>query len=260
MAGSLVIMRFLSYYLKMKNKVYFFIAILIAAALFGACEKKEEGNPFTGIENLNTDASYAMGMSIGAELLNNMINGGIYPDLDEFLKGLTDMMYGNETRVSVDSAISIIDAAFNLIMNERTAGAIQTENSFMAENAKRTSVKVTASGLQYEVIQEGEGPRPSADDRVLVHYEGSYIDGTIFDSSIQYGEPVEFLVSGVIEGWSEGIQLMNAGSQYIFYIPYALGYGETGYQNPWTGEVIIPGYSTLIFIVELLEINPNTGE
>jgi FKBP-type peptidyl-prolyl cis-trans isomerase len=244
----------------MKNKIYMVFAIIIAAAVFGACEKKKEDNPFKDIENLSVDASYAMGMSIGAELLNNMISGGIYPDLDEFIKGITDMMYGGDTRISVNNMYEVIDAAFSSIMEERTAGARQAEISFLSENAKRASVNITSSGLQYEVIQEGQGPRPSAADKVLVHYEGSYMDGTVFDSSIQYGEPVEFFVNGVIEGWSEGIQLMNAGSQYIFYIPYALGYGEAGYQNPWTGETLIPGFSTLIFIVELLEIIPDTGE
>jgi len=235
-------------------------AIIIAAAVFGACENKEEANPFKGIENLNADASYAMGMSIGSELLNNMLSGGIYPDLDEFIKGVSDMMSGKETRISVNNAAEIIDAAFNSMMSERTEAAKQAEVSFFTENAKRAGVNITSSGLQYEIIQEGQGLRPSATDRVLVHYEGSYIDGTVFDSSIQYGEPVEFYVNGVIEGWSEGIQLMNAGSQYIFYIPYALGYGEAGYQNPWTGETLIPGFSTLIFIVELLEIIPDTGD
>jgi len=244
----------------MKKKIYLLIAILIAAAVFGACEKKEETSPFSGIENLGSDASYAMGMSIGMELLNNMITGSIYPNLDEFLKGLSDVMNGRETRIDTNNAIEIIEAEFNTIMSERTAYAKQTENSFLSENAKRTSVNVTSSGLQYEIVHEGEGPRPSANDRVLVHYEGSYIDGTVFDSSIQYGEPIELYVNGVIPGWSEGIQLMNTGSQYIFYIPYTLGYGETGYQNPWTGETLIPGYSTLVFIVELLDIIPDTGE
>ncbi|MBQ4018492.1 MAG: FKBP-type peptidyl-prolyl cis-trans isomerase, partial [Paludibacteraceae bacterium] len=119
---------------------------------------------------------------------------------------------------------------------------------FLQENALREEVKVTDSGLQYEVLVQGKGPKPTAESTVKVHYEGTLIDGTVFDSSYQRGEPIEFPLSGVIKGWTEGLQLMPVGSKYKLYIPYELGYGERG-----AGQSI-PPYSALIFTVELLEI------
>ncbi|MCL2213782.1 MAG: FKBP-type peptidyl-prolyl cis-trans isomerase [Treponema sp.] len=244
----------------MKYKNYLLIAILAIAAVFYVACEKEETDPFSGIENMNKDASYAMGMSIGADLINNMMTSYVYPDLDEFLKGINDMMKGRETRIDTENAIELIEAAFNSIAGARNDIAKQAETAFLTENAKRTGINVTSSGLQYEIIVEGTGPKPSFEDSVLVHYEGAFMDGTIFDSSIEYGQPVTLSLNDVIVGWSEGIQYMNAGSQYILYIPSALAYGESGYINPWTGDVIIPPYSALIFIVELIEINPETGE
>jgi len=120
--------------------------------------------------------------------------------------------------------------------------------SFLSENAKRKEVKTTKSGLQYEVITQGKGKKPSATSTVKVHYEGTLIDGTVFDSSYDRGEPIEFPLNGVIAGWTEGLQLMSVGSKYKLYIPYQLAYGENGY-GP-----VIPPYSALIFEVELLEI------
>jgi FKBP-type peptidyl-prolyl cis-trans isomerase FklB len=119
---------------------------------------------------------------------------------------------------------------------------------YLQENALRDGVKTTESGLQYEVLVEGKGPKPTAESTVKVHYEGTLIDGTVFDSSYQRGEPIEFPLSGVIKGWTEGLQLMPVGSKYKLYIPYELGYGERG-----AGQSI-PPYSALIFTVELLEI------
>ena len=118
---------------------------------------------------------------------------------------------------------------------------------FLAENAKREGVIVTSSGLQYEVLQEGEGKSPSATDIVRCHYEGRLIDGTVFDSSYNRGEPSEFALNQVIPGWTEGLQLMKEGSKYRFFIPYNLAYGSRAVS-------IIPPYSALIFDVELLEV------
>ena len=245
----------------MKKKVYIIITILFAAAVFGACKKEEEAvNPFAGQENLNNDVSYAMGVQFGAEMFNYLITNGIYPNTDELLSGIADMMRGGNIRIDMNTAYNILNEAFDSMMNERIASAIQKETSYLAENAKRLGVNVTSSGLQYEAVVIGDGPKPTINDTVLVHYEGSFVDGQIFDSTIDYGEPVELPLNAVVPGWSEGLQLMNAGSQYIFYIPYAIAYGEAGYQNPWTGEVLIPGYATLIFIVELIDIIQNTGE
>ena len=124
----------------------------------------------------------------------------------------------------------------------------QKGEEFLAKNAKREEVKVTDSGLQYEVMEMGDGPIPEATDKVKVHYHGTLIDGTVFDSSIQRGEPISFPVTGVIQGWQEALQMMPVGSKWKLYIPYELAYGERG-----AGQDIKP-YSALIFEVELLDI------
>ena len=135
------------------------------------------------------------------------------------------------------------------VINRMKFGAAKAEGEkFLQENALRAEVKTTESGLQYEVITEGRGKKPTAESTVKVHYEGTLIDGTVFDSSYQRGEPIEFALNGVIKGWTEGLQLMSVGSKYKLYIPYELGYGERG-----AGQQI-PPYATLIFTVELLEI------
>ena len=242
----------------MKYKINIFIAILAAVLLCGACEK-EEPNSFTGKENMNKDASYAIGMSIGEDLLNNMSTSGVYPNIEEFLKGLGDVMKSRETRLNLESAYELVEAAFSAISNERNEIAAQAEKSYLAENARRSGINILPSGLQYEVIMEGDGPKPSLTDTVLVHYEGSFTDGRVFDSSLQYGEPAAFALENVIPGWAEGLQLMSVGSQYLFCIPSAIGYGPNGLQSPYTGELIIPPYSALIFNVILLEINPEIG-
>ena len=128
------------------------------------------------------------------------------------------------------------------------AKVLHEGEQFLAENAKREGVKTTESGLQYEVLESSLGRKPKATDSVKVHYEGTLIDGTVFDSSYKRGEPIEFALNGVIQGWTEGLQLMPVGSKYKLYIPYELGYGERG-----AGQSI-PPYSALIFTVELLEI------
>ncbi len=135
------------------------------------------------------------------------------------------------------------------VINRLKYGAAKAEGEkFLQENALREEVKTTESGLQYEVLVQGKGKKPTAESTVKVHYEGTLIDGTVFDSSYQRGEPIEFALNGVIKGWTEGLQLMPVGSKYKLYIPYELGYGERG-----AGQQI-PPYATLIFTVELLEI------
>ncbi|MEO0563553.1 MAG: FKBP-type peptidyl-prolyl cis-trans isomerase [Chloroflexota bacterium] len=120
--------------------------------------------------------------------------------------------------------------------------------AFLAENAKRDEIHVTESGLQYEVKQEAEGPKPTAADTVEVHYHGTFLNNKTFDSTYNRGQPIQFPLNGVIAGWTEGLQLMSVGSVYKFYIPYDLAYGEQGHPAG------IPGFSTLIFEVELLDI------
>ena len=138
-------------------------------------------------------------------------------------------------------------AGIDLVMN-MSAKAKEEGEKFLAENAKREGVKVTASGLQYEVLEATLGQKPKATDSVRVHYEGTLIDGTVFDSSYKRGESIAFPLNGVIKGWTEGLQLMSVGSKYKFFIPYQLAYGEHG------AGASIPPYAALIFTVELLGI------
>ena len=152
------------------------------------------------------------------------------------------MQYG-EKELNYDEFKQGIEYVMKVSGEAKAAG-----EQFLAENAKREGVKTTASGLQYEVLEATIGQKPKATDTVRVHYEGTLIDGTIFDSSYQRGEPIEFPLNGVIKGWTEGLQLMPVGSKYKLFIPYNLGYGERG------AGASIPPYATLIFTVELLEI------
>jgi len=138
-------------------------------------------------------------------------------------------------------------AGIDLVLN-MSAKAKEEGEKFLAENAKREGVKTTASGLQYEVLEATLGQKPKATDSVRVHYEGTLIDGTIFDSSYKRGESIAFPLNGVIKGWTEGLQLMSVGSKYKFFIPYQLAYGERG------AGASIPPYAALIFTVELLGI------
>ena len=140
-----------------------------------------------------------------------------------------------------------LKAGIDLVMN-MSAKAKEEGEKFLAENAKREGVKVTESGLQYEVLEATIGQKPKATDSVRVHYEGTLIDGTVFDSSYKRGESIAFPLNGVIKGWTEGLQLMSVGSKYKFFIPYQLAYGEHG------AGASIPPYAALIFTVELLGI------
>ena len=230
----------------MKNKHLLTCAVLIAAVIFGACKNSNSGY-FPGEENFSKDASYAMGMNLGARLREGMLSDGIIPNMDEFLKGMKDGFGGRETRFDIDEAIDLIDSAYNTLRMEFDAPIIQQEVEFLAENAKKSGVIITPSGLQYEILTESNGPRPSLYDMVQLNYEGRLSDGYLFDSTYEQGGPVEFPVNEVFPGWSEGLQLMTTGSTYRFYIPSELAFGSNG-NGP------IPPYATLIFTVELLEI------
>jgi len=156
--------------------------------------------------------------------------------------------------MTVDEAKDFIDACVKEAQ-EKKFGPMKAEGEkFLSENAQREGVTVTESGLQYEIITPAEGPKPTAESTVKVHYTGTLIDGKVFDSSVERGEPVEFILNRVIPGWTEGVQLMSKGAKYKFYIPYNLGYGERG-----AGEDI-PPYSTLIFEVELLDFHDTPAE
>ncbi len=224
----------------MKSKIVLATVIFLSAFILWGC--KRNGSSLKG-ENFDKDASYALGMSIGASLATD----GIVPNMNEFLKGVQDSISGAEMRMTEPEAITAIQTAYQAAMEKRGAEAMQKEIEFLAENSKKPGVTVTPSGLQYEIITEAAGDKPSETSTVQVHYEGKLLDGTVFDSSIERGEPVEFPLDGVIAGWTEGLQLMGIGSKFRLFIPSELGYGAQG-GGP------IPPNSTLIFEVELLDI------
>ncbi|HHX34249.1 MAG TPA: FKBP-type peptidyl-prolyl cis-trans isomerase [Gammaproteobacteria bacterium] len=193
-------------------------------------------------------ASYGIGLSMGKNLSQEGMD-----DLDSqaVALGIEDALAKKDQRLSDDElmeAFSFLQARAQERMSALNDEAAKAGVEFLAENAKRDGVKTTDSGLQYEVVTKAEGTQPKISDVVSVHYHGTLIDGSVFDSSIDRGEPVEFPVGGVIPGWVEGLQLMNVGEKYKFYIPSELAYGA---QSP---TPTIPANSTLIFEVELLEV------
>jgi FKBP-type peptidyl-prolyl cis-trans isomerase len=231
----------------MKNKTVKILLILLVSVVIWGCKEKTRG-VVSAEETLDRDTSYALGMYLATDLKNMLDTNGLNPNLDEFIKGFKDNLTGVKTRFTEEEVGSLLDAAFSAMAEGRNNQAKQAENDFLAENAKKPGIKITASGLQYEIIKETTSRKPTADSTVLVHYEGELADGMIFDSSYERGSPWETNINNVIPGWTEGIQLMSIGSKFIFYIPSALAYGESGVQG------IIPPFSTLIFTVELLDI------
>jgi len=227
----------------MKNTII--LTVLIAAITFGGCNKSNSGS--SAEANFDKDASYAIGMNIGSSLKESLDADGIIPDYDEFMKGFRDGITGGNMRFDSFEAMTLIETAFNALSERKNADAMEQENAFLAENARKPGIRITSSGLQYEVITETTGRKPSDTDTVLVHYEGKLTDGTVFDNSHDRGSPMDFPVNAVIPGWTEGLQLMGIGSKYILYIPSNLGYGPTG-----VGP--IPPFATLIFTVELIDI------
>ena len=189
--------------------------------------------------------SYALGLSMGQNLASSGVESLNYQDL---AAGIEDVLTKQQPKISYQEAQQVLNTFFQEL-EQKIAGAAKAEGEkFLAENAKREGVKVTESGLQYEILEPSLGQKPKATDTVRVHYEGTLIDGTVFDSSYKRGESITFPLNGVIKGWTEGLQLMPIGSKYKFFIPYQLAYGERG-----AGQSI-PPYAALIFTVELLGI------
>ena len=189
--------------------------------------------------------SYAFGMIIG----QNLKNSGIKEiDGASFMAAVEDVLRGAKTRLSDAEADKMVSEFFEAEKAKIVKAAREDGEKFLAENASKEGVVVLPSGLQYKVLEQGSGKKPAATDQVKCHYEGTLIDGTVFDSSYKRNAPATFPLDGVIKGWTEGVQLMNEGSKFRFFIPYDLAYGEHG-----AGQMI-PPYAALIFDVELIEV------
>jgi FKBP-type peptidyl-prolyl cis-trans isomerase FklB len=198
--------------------------------------------------SIEQQASYGVGRQMGDQLASNPFEG---VDADAVAAGLLDALNGKESVVSkadLTTAFQEISQRMQAQEAEKAKEMTGEGDAFLAENAKRDEVTVTASGLQYEVMVAGDGEKPSASSTVRTHYHGTLINGTVFDSSVDRGEPAEFPVNGVIAGWTEALQMMPVGSKWKLSLPYNLAYGEQG-----AGGAIGP-YATLVFEVELLDI------
>ena len=221
------------------------IITLSSIILFIACKTekpKESVNLITELDSV----SYSLGVNIGENIKKQFED----INLDNFEAGIKDVLEKDvEAKISDNQAQAIIQSYFTKKQQQQSESVIEEGINFLRENGKREGVTTLASGLQYEVISNGTGPKPTIDDNVTTHYHGTLIDGTVFDSSVDRGEPASFPVGGVIKGWTEALQLMSVGSKWKLYVPYDLAYGERG-----AGPQIGP-YSTLIFDVELISIN-----
>ena len=196
--------------------------------------------------------SYALGLGIGHQLLQMNAEG---LNIDDFAQAIKDVMTGGELKMKEAEAQQMVQQFFaeqealQQAANAEKGKAAKAEGEqFLAENAKKEGVKTTASGLQYQVLHDGNGKQPKATDQVECHYEGTLIDGTKFDSSYDRGQTATFPLNQVIAGWTEGLQLMHEGAKYRFFIPYQLAYGERG------AGASIPPYAALIFDVELVAV------
>ena len=229
-------------------------AALLAAALTG-CGQEQKSEPLT-LDSKDNQASYLMGYEMAKQLQRD----GLTPNAEAFAQGARDALEKTDAKVSGEEAVAQLDKSVSSYLavrqemiaeNRKKAHPNwQAGQTFLAENGKKEGVVTTESGLQYKVITEGTGASPTATDYVEVHYHGTLIDGTVFDSSVERGEKISFPLNGVISGWTEGVQLMKEGGKYEFYLPSDLAYGDRQ-PSPKIGP-----YSTLIFEVELFKVNP----
>ncbi len=197
---------------------------------------------------VESQASYGIGYQMGQQLQSNPFEG---LDIEAVMAGVKDAFAGAAQQVdnnTLRDAFGEIHKRMQAAKEEQAKEVIAVGEAFLADNAKREGVVVTESGLQYEILEAGDGDKPTADSTVRTHYHGTLIDGKVFDSSYERGQPAEFPVGGVIKGWTEALQMMPVGSKWRLYVPHALAYGEQG-----AGGAIAP-YSTLVFDVELLDI------
>ena len=206
------------------------------------------GITITNAQNFNTEmekVSYSLGVNVAKSVKNQGLTS---IDSDAIAQAFTDVFEGNDLKISEQESNVILQDFFGKLAKKAQSANVEAGQKFLSENAKRNGVVTTKSGLQYEVLVEGTGVSPKENDKVTVHYHGTLIDGTVFDSSVDRGKPATFPVNGVIPGWVEALQLMNQGAKYKLFIPSELAYGERG-----AGGSIGPN-ATLIFEVELISI------
>jgi FKBP-type peptidyl-prolyl cis-trans isomerase FkpA/FKBP-type peptidyl-prolyl cis-trans isomerase FklB len=223
------------------------VAIVVAGVFASSCQSKGSVALKTGADS----ASYAIGLLNGGGFRQNLSTVPGDPlNTDILLSAFSTALNGDSAhfQMTTEEAQAFMQSYFTAIQTRESDKAKEEGAKFLEENKAKSGVITTESGLQYQVITEGTGAKPTSDDRVKVHYTGTLIDGTVFDSSVERGEPAVFGVSQVIKGWTEGLQIMPVGSKYIFWIPSELAYGERG-----AGQNIKPN-SVLKFEVELLEI------
>lgn len=197
------------------------------------------------VDKPDADLSYAFGVSVGTSLQQ----AGVFVDYNAFLEGVKDTHDKKSPKITMEEANQKIRSALMALQELKAKKGAEESEKFLADNKAKEGVKVTDSGLQYKVNSEGTGAKPAADSTVKVHYTGKLIDGTVFDSSVERGEPAQFSLAGVIPGWTEGLQLMTVGSKYTLFLPASLAYGDNG-----TPDGSIGPNQALIFDVELLDI------
>ncbi|MCX6308728.1 MAG: FKBP-type peptidyl-prolyl cis-trans isomerase [Bacteroidia bacterium] len=235
-----------------KLSILFTAAMLVMGMSFASCSKTSGSKMKTAVDSL----SYAYGVGMGTNLAQNLQQFPAKINVELFLAVFEKALKGDTTKLAISpqQAYEVFQRCLATAQKEAAVAVKEDAKKFLEKNAKADGVKTTPSGLQYTVIKEGNGPKPVDTATVSVHYHGTLLDGTVFDSSVDRGTPAEFPLNRVIKGWTEGIQLMNVGSKYKFWIPADLGYGDNG-----AGAQIKPG-SLLIFEVELLGIKGITPE
>ncbi|MCG6187031.1 FKBP-type peptidyl-prolyl cis-trans isomerase [Maribellus maritimus] len=232
----------------MRNKIIYLLAIVLGIA--GTSCQQNGAVQNAKLETSADSASYAIGFLVGANNKQQLKSapGGDEMNIETMAAAFRTASLGEEGVITEEEANEIVRKFFTSAGEKEAQSNLEEGYAFLEQNKSREGVQVTESGLQYEVLTEGTGDKPAAEDQVRVHYHGTLIDGTVFDSSVERGEPTVFRVNQVIPGWTEALQLMSVGSKWKIYIPASLAYGERG-----AGADIGPN-STLIFEVELLEI------
>lgn len=222
--------------------------MVACGSMLSSCEQSKVSN--VKLKNERDSLSYTIGLSIGSSFMQSDLTDLNYELL---IKGMTDQK-DSVGAMEMQEAEAYIQQVMTKKQEAKAAIEKEAGINFLAENKTKPGVMSTASGLQYQVISEGTGKKPMATDMVTVHYHGTTIDGTVFDSSVDRGQPASFGLNQVIPGWTEGVQLMSVGSKYKFFIPENLAYGA---QSP---SPVIKPYSTLIFEVELISIDSTSGK